>query len=89
MPQPPNKPVKKTGFRGKPPKRKFSGNLKAGSNKKNLKTHHLFDAAVDAGEDVAPIARSLSTNARSAAAARKPTKVELQRSLCLTNEYSD
>lgn len=88
-PQPPNKPVKKTGFRGKPPKRKFSGNLKAGSNKKNSKTRRSFDAAVDAGEDVAPIARSLPTGARSAVAARKPTKAELQCSLRLTNEYAD
>ena len=88
MPQPPNKQVKKTGFRGKPPKWKFSGNLKAGSNKKHSKTCRLFDAAVDAKEDITLIARSLPTGARSVAA-RKPTKAELQRSLCLTNKYAD
>jgi hypothetical protein len=87
-PQPPKQPEKKTGFLGKKRKR-FSGNLKAGSNKKNSATWCMYKAAVAMGEDVPSLARPVPTGARSSAAARKPMKTELEESLRLTNAYTD
>ena len=88
-PQPPKQPEKKTGFLGKKPKCKFSGNLKAGLNKKNSATWRMYEVVVAVGEDVPSLARPLPTCVRSTAATRKPTKMELEESLWLTNAYAD
>ena len=85
----PKQPEKKTGFLGEKRKGKFSGNLKAASNKKNSATWLKYESAVATGEDVPSLARPLPTGPRSTAAARKPTKVELEESLWLTNAYAD
>ncbi len=87
--QPPIQPEKKTGFLGKKRKRKFSGNLKAGSNKKNSATWLKYESAVATGEDVPSLARPLPTGPSSTAASRKPTKAELGESCRLTNSYAD